>query len=64
LLRLADDDNCICPAPTVTALAMSVNTTRETASRTITALERRGIIRREGQILTIQAPRMLEEMVI
>lgn len=64
LLRLADDDNCICPVPTVTALAMSVNTTRETASRTITALERRGIIRREGQILTIQAPRMLEEMVI
>lgn len=63
LLRLADGDNRIDPAPTVTALALSVNTSRETASRTITALERRGIVRREGQTMTIQAPRMLEEMV-
>ncbi|TIX49711.1 Crp/Fnr family transcriptional regulator [Alteraurantiacibacter aquimixticola] len=64
LLRLADDDNRIDPIPTVTALALSVNTSRETASRAITALERRGIVKREGQVMTIEAPRMLEDMVI
>lgn len=63
LLRLADDHNRIEPAPTVTALALSVNTSRETASRTIAALERRGIVTRHGQVMTIEARRMLEEMV-
>lgn len=63
LLRLADDDNRIDPVPTVTALALSVNTSRETASRTIAALERRGIVSRDGQAMTIQARRMLQEMV-
>lgn len=63
LLRLCDDDHRIDPVPTVTALAMTVNTSRETASRAITALERRGIARREGQLMTIQAPRMLADMV-
>lgn len=64
LLRLADDDHRIDPVPTVTALAMSVNTSRETASRAIAALERRGIVKREGQAMAINAPRMLEEMVL
>ena len=64
ILRLADDDNRIDPFPTVTALALSANTSRETASRAIAALERRGIVKREGQSLTVEAPRMLEEMVV
>lgn len=63
LLRLCDDDHRIDPVPTVTALAMSVNTSRETASRAITALERRGIAKREGTVMTVQAPRMLQDMV-
>lgn len=63
LLRLCDEDHRIDPVPTVTALAMSVNTSRETASRAITALERRGIARRDGLVMTIQAPRMLADMV-
>ena len=63
LLRLCNQDHRIDPAPKVTALALSVNTSRETASRAITALERRGIASRDGQSLTILAPRMLADMV-
>jgi len=64
ILHLADDANRLDPAPTVTALAMSVNTSRETASRAIAALERRGIVKREGQVMTIISPRMLANMVV
>lgn len=57
LLALAgsgvDADNAIRPAPVLAALAMRVNTTRETASRAVTAAERRGLLRREGGNLVI-----------
>jgi len=41
-----------------------VHSTRETVSRTINTLERRGIIHREDDALVIVAPHRLEEMVV
>jgi CRP/FNR family cyclic AMP-dependent transcriptional regulator len=52
------------PVPVIADLALRVATTRETASRTINALERRGIIRRDGDGLTVVAPARLEEMIL
>lgn len=63
LLRLADDHFAIAPVPIVSALAVEAQTTRETASRAISALERRGILERDEDRWTIVAPRMLEEMI-
>ena len=66
LLREAKEGggNAIRPAPVLSQLAERVSSTRETVSRTINALERRGIIARDEQALTILAPRRLEEMII
>jgi CRP/FNR family transcriptional regulator, cyclic AMP receptor protein len=66
LLRLArlGDGRTVKPAPVLTALAMRVHSTRETVSRTITVLERRGIVRREKDALVIVAPHRLEEMIV
>jgi CRP/FNR family cyclic AMP-dependent transcriptional regulator len=66
LLRLArlGDGKTLNPAPVLSVLAVRVNSTRETVSRTISTLERRGVIRREGKALVIVAPRRLEEMII
>jgi CRP-like cAMP-binding protein len=66
LLRLArlGDGKTIRPPPVLSALATRVNSTRETVSRTINALERRGIIRRDAGALFIVAPNRLEEMTI
>lgn len=63
LLQLADDSHRISPAPFVTTIALTANTTRETASRALAALVRRGIVRREEGDLVIASPRMLAEMV-
>ncbi|HEY6814411.1 MAG TPA: Crp/Fnr family transcriptional regulator [Croceibacterium sp.] len=63
LARLGNDDT-ICPAPVVAALAVEAQTTRETASRAIGALERRGIVRREGDTWRVTSSRLLEELVI
>lgn len=66
LLRLAKlgGGRAIRPAPVLAALAVRVHSTRETVSRTINALERRGIIRRDGDALIIVAPQRLEEMAV
>lgn len=64
LLELGGTDNVIEPAPIVAALAVSVQTTRETASRAISNLERRGIIQRDATRIIICSPRMLEELVV
>lgn len=66
LLRLArlGDGRTIHPAPILSALAVRVQSTRETVSRAINALERRGIIRREAEALIIVAPHRLEELVV
>ncbi len=54
----------ISPAPVISELALRVSTTRETASRAVNALERRGIIHRDGASLRIVAPHRLEELII
>jgi CRP-like cAMP-binding protein len=66
LLRLAGErpDMTIRPCPVVADLALHVSTTRETASRAINALERRGIIRRDAESLTVVAPHRLEELIV
>ena len=66
LLRLArlGDGRTLRPMPVLSALAVRVHSTRETVSRTINALERRGLIRREADALVIVAPHRLEEMIV
>ncbi|RMD87572.1 MAG: Crp/Fnr family transcriptional regulator [Alphaproteobacteria bacterium] len=64
LLRLAGAEGRITPPPVLTALALGVQTTRETASRAVAVLERRGIIRRDGEALVIVSRRLLEDLVV
>jgi CRP-like cAMP-binding protein len=66
LLRLAraGQDLTIAPVPVLAQLALAVSSTRETVSRTIATLERRGIIRRDGEGLVLVAPHRLEDMVV
>ena len=66
LLRLARENQppAIRPIPVIAELAMRVGTTRETASRTVSALERRGILRRESDALIVVAPQRLEAEIL
>ncbi|MBV7256261.1 Crp/Fnr family transcriptional regulator [Pacificimonas sp. WHA3] len=68
LLRLArsagGDGMTIAPPPIMTSLAAELSTSRETVSRTVSALERRGIVRRENGALIITSPARLEEMIV
>ena len=66
ILRMAraSPDHAIRPAPVLSELAVRVSTTRETASRAVSALERRGFIRRDSGSLTVVAPQRLEELII
>jgi len=57
-------DLTISPPPILSELALRVSTTRGTASRAVSALERRGIIRRDASHLTVLAAHRLEELVI
>ena len=57
------DDRTIRPMPVMSELAISVRSTRETVSRTVSLLEKRGLVRRAEGGLEIVAPRRLEEMV-
>jgi len=57
------DGRSIRPAPVLSALALRVQSTRETVSRAVNALERRGIIRRDADGLTIVAPQRLQELI-
>ncbi|QAY77383.1 Crp/Fnr family transcriptional regulator [Sphingosinicella sp. BN140058] len=65
LLRQAREapDLAIRPSPVIAELALRVSTTRETASRAINGLQRRGIIRRDADALIVSAPGRLEEMI-
>jgi CRP-like cAMP-binding protein len=65
LLRQArhSGGNVIRPAPKLSEFAMLVQSTRETVSRAINLLEKKGIIRRDAQALTIIAPHRLEELI-
>ncbi|MBI1406183.1 MAG: cyclic nucleotide-binding domain-containing protein [Caulobacter sp.] len=69
LLRLADQPDSagvrsIRPIPVFSAMAVRLQTTRETVSRAVNALERRGILTREDGVMRIVAPRRLEAMVV
>jgi len=66
LLRLAreGEDMTIRPAPVIVELALRAATTRETASRTVNALQRRGIVRRDPGGLVVTAPHRLEEELV
>ena len=60
----ASENLTIRPSPVLSDIALRVSTTRETASRAVNALERRGIIRRDGEALVIVAPHRLEELIL
>lgn len=66
LLRQARQaqDLTIRPAPVLADLAIHVATTRETVSRAVNGLVRRGIIRRSDDELVVVAPHRLEELVL
>ena len=64
LLREAGEKGRISPPPVIAALALSAQTTRETGSRAISALERRGIIRRDEEQLEIISHGLLEELIV
>jgi CRP-like cAMP-binding protein len=66
LLRQAREsaDLTVRPSPVIADLALRVSTTRETASRAVNALERRGIIRRDADSLVVVAPHRLEELIL
>lgn len=64
LLRRAGDAHSIAPPPIVAELAHVAQTTRETASRAVAELERRGIVARNAETLRINSPRLLAELVI
>lgn len=63
-LARAEPDLTIRPAPVLAELAARVQTTRETASRAVSALERRGIVRREEGALVVVAMSRLEELIV
>lgn len=65
LLRQARQtpDHVIRPLPVFSTFALGVQSTRETVSRTINQLERRGIVRREKGALIVVAPHRLEELI-
>jgi CRP-like cAMP-binding protein len=64
LLNAAGESDTIAPPPVVAALGLMAQTTRETASRAINGLMRRGIVRRDADRLTIVSRTMLEELVV
>ncbi len=67
LLRMARDEGgrrVIRPMPQWTAVAVRIQTTRETVSREVSKMERRGQIRREAGALVLVSPRAIEAEVI
>ena len=64
LIAKAGEGDTIAPPPVVAALALTAQTTRETAARAISTLTRRGIIERDSQQLSIVSRTMLEDLVI
>jgi CRP/FNR family transcriptional regulator, cyclic AMP receptor protein len=59
----AGSNMTIQPMPVLSNFALHVQSTRETVSRTISALEKRGIIRRDDDALVVVAPHRLEELI-
>ncbi len=64
LLSSADASGKISPPPVIAALALRVNTSRETASRAVAAAERRGLLRRNSEAMTIPSASRLRDLII
>lgn len=66
LLRMAraGDGRWIRPLPVLSDVALRVQTARETVSRAVSALERRGIVCRHEDALEIVAPARLEALIV
>jgi CRP-like cAMP-binding protein len=64
LVRRAAGGVEIAPFPIVAELALAAQTTRETASRAVAELERRGIITRAPDRLRINSPRLLNDLIV
>ena len=62
LARRAGEALTIDPAPIVAELARTAQTTRETASRAVAELERRGIVERSAGTLRVVSPRLLGDL--
>lgn len=62
LLERTDPQGWIRPAPVLAAIALRVNTTRETASRAVAAAERRGLLARDPTGLRILSRARLEAL--
>ncbi|MEQ1499452.1 MAG: Crp/Fnr family transcriptional regulator [Novosphingobium sp.] len=64
LLRMANaGGGTIRPVPVMTELALKVQAARETVSRTVSSLEKRGVLRRVDGGLELAAPHRLEELI-
>jgi CRP-like cAMP-binding protein len=59
----ANADLTIRPPPVLSQFALQVQSTRETVSRAINALEKRGIITRDDHGLRVVAPHRIEELI-
>jgi CRP-like cAMP-binding protein len=59
----ASKDLTIRPSPVLSQFALQVQSTRETVSRAINALEKRGIITRDDDGLRVVAPHRIEELI-
>lgn len=59
----ASGEMAIRPAPVLAQFALDVHSTRETVSRAINALEKRGVIKRTDDALIVVAPHRLEELI-
>lgn len=64
LLRLSGDNDHIAPSPVIAAVALNAQTTRETASRAVSTMIRRGVIARDKKQMDIISRSLLEEAVI
>jgi len=67
ILRMSESSQAgrtriIQPIPSLTAIALRVNTTRETVSRTVSGLERRGMLRRRKDALELVDPENLARL--
>ena len=62
MLDLSGSDGRITPVPVVSAIAVRAQTSRETASRAISQLERRGVLERGDAHWQITSLRMLEDL--
>lgn len=59
----SNEKRIIQPVPVASSFALSINSTRETVTRAVNDLKRRGLLRREGDMLIILAPEKLNSLI-